>query len=77
METGAPGNLHKAQRDKTESLEIQTMKNFKHVKMKTKGYVSEEEVKSFPGSGKRTTTEAIPHLLYGGLPRVYPGPKYL
>lgn len=25
--TGAPGNLHKARRDKTDSLESQTMKN--------------------------------------------------
>ena len=27
VETGAPGNLHKAHRDKTDSLESQTMKN--------------------------------------------------
>lgn len=26
VETGAPGNLHKAQRDKTDSLESQTIK---------------------------------------------------
>lgn len=52
METWAAGNLHKAWRDKIESLGQTTTKKGKHVKVKTKVYLVEETVERFPGRSR-------------------------